>query len=122
MRVSASLIFCAALAAAGCAAIAPAARAQDDSSRPVLIAKENPKTQKLKFKGEVISANSASITLRGQDNPREIQTFTYSTQVRDQMLGILKQGGYRAGDKVTVEYLSGTTVAQHISGKPSKPH
>lgn len=111
-------------AIAGFAAImaAPAARAQDDTSQPVLIAKQNPKTQKLKFKGEVISANSAAITLRGQQNPREVQTFTYSTQVRDQMIEILKHGGYRAGDKVTVEYLSGTTVAQHISGKPSKPH
>ncbi|HET9401008.1 MAG TPA: hypothetical protein VFO34_08660 [Candidatus Acidoferrales bacterium] len=122
MRVSVSVIVCTALAALGCAATASAASAQDDTSRPVLIAKQNPKVQKLKFKGEVVSANSVSITLRGQDNPREIQTFTYSTQVRDQMLGILKQGGYRAGDKVTVEYLSGTTVAQHISGKPSKPH
>lgn len=111
-------------AIAGFAAImaAPAARAQDDASQPILIAKQNPKTQTLRFKGEVISANSASITLRGQQNPREIQTFTYNTKVRDQMIAILKQGGYRAGDKVTVEYLSGTTVAQHISGKPSKPH
>ena len=109
---------------AGFAAIiaAPAARAQGDTSQPVLVAKQNPKTQKLKFKGEVISANSASITLRGQQNPREIQTFTYTAQVRDQMIAILKRGGYRAGDRVTVEYLSGTTVAQHISGKPSKPH
>lgn len=103
-------------------AVAPAVRAQDDSSRPVLVAKANPKTKKLKFKGEVISANSATITLRGQDNPREIQTFSYTTQVRDQMLGILKEGGYRAGDKVTVEFFSGTTVAIHISGKPSRSH
>ena len=111
-------------AAAACLAVlaAPGVRAQDDTSRPVLVAKSNPKTQKLKFKGEVITANSAAITLRGQQNPREIQTFTYTTQVRDQMIQILKQGGYRAGDKVTVEFLSGTTVAQHISGKPSKPH
>lgn len=120
MRGKLSLVVVVALAAIGAAA--PSVHAQDDTSRPVLIAKQNPKVQKLKFKGEVISANAVSITLRGQDNPREIQTFSYSTEVRDQMIAILKQGGYRAGDKVTVEYLSGTTVAQHISGKPSKPH
>lgn len=120
MRGELPLFVVVALAAVGAAA--PSVRAQDDTSRPVLIAKQNPKAQKLKFKGEVISANSVSITLRGQDNPREIQTFTYSTEVRDQMIAILKQGGYRAGDRVTVEFLSGTTVAQHISGKPSKPH
>jgi len=111
-----------AAAAIAAFAVAPAVHAQDDSSRPVLVAKANPKTEKLKFRGEVISANAATITLRGQDNPREIQTFSYSAHVRDQMIGILKEGGYRGGDKVTVEFLSGTTVAIHISGKPSKPH
>ena len=120
MKTRAKFSVIAAIAIAVFAA-APAVRAQDDS-RPVLVAKANPKTKKLKFRGEVISANSATITLRGQDNPREIQTFSYTTQVRDQMIGILKQGGYRAGDKVTVEFLSGTTIATHISGRPSKSH
>src|SRR5690349_7585904 len=116
MRGKLFLVVAVALAAIAGTAAPPAVHAQDDTSRPVLIAKQNPKVQKLKFKGEVISANAVSITLRGQDNPREIQTFSYSTEVRDQMIAILKQGGYRAGDKVTVEYLSGSTVAQHISG------
>jgi hypothetical protein len=118
-RAKFSLIAITAILAFACA---PAVHAQDDSSRPVLVAKANPKTKKLKFRGEVISANAATITLRGRDNPREIQTFGYTTQVRDQMIGILKEGGYRGGDKVTVEFLSGTTVAIHISGKPTKSH
>jgi len=115
-------LFAAACLMAAALAVAPRVHAQDETSRPVLIAKEKPQNKKLKFKGEVISANSAAITVRGQDNPREVQTFSYTTKVRDGMIEILKQGGYRGGDKVTIEYFSGTTVATHISGKPSKSH
>lgn len=37
------------------------------------------------------------------------------------MLAVIQSGGYQFGDKVTVTYNAGTTVAQDISGKPSKP-
>ena len=119
MRVRHFAIACVALALLFAAS---AMRAQDSTSKSVVTAQQNPNTQVLKFKGEVISSNAGSITLRNRDNPREVQTFIYSTQLRDKMISILKKGGYRSGDKVTVEYLSGTTIAQHISGKPSKPH
>ena len=93
---------------------------QQDTTVQSASPKQKPKPHILKFKGEVISANSASISLRQQDNPGQIQTFTYSPQVRDKMIALLQKGGYQPGDKVTISYEAGTTVARSISGKPSR--
>src|SRR5579864_6074162 len=81
-----------------------------------------PKAAKpLKFDGQVIASNSATITVRSKENPMLKQTFSYSPAVRDQMIKILNKGGYQYGDKVVIHYTAGTTTAVKLQGKPSKP-
>ncbi len=75
----------------------------------------------LKFDGQVIASNSATITVRSKENAMLTQTFTYSPAVRDQMIKILNKGGYQFGDKVVIHYTPGTTTAIKLQGKPSKP-
>jgi hypothetical protein len=75
----------------------------------------------LKFDGEVIASNSATITVRSKENAMLTQTFSYSPAVRDQMIKILNKGGYQFGDKVVIHYTPGTTTAIKLQGKPSKP-
>jgi hypothetical protein len=75
----------------------------------------------LKFDGQVIASNSATITVRSKENPMLTQTFTYSPAVRDQMIKILNKGGYQFGDKVVIHYTPGTVTAVKLQGKPSKP-
>jgi hypothetical protein len=75
----------------------------------------------LKYDGQVIASNSATITVRSKENPMLTQTFTYSPAVRDQMIKILNKGGYQFGDKVVIHYTPGTVTAVKLQGKPSKP-
>jgi len=75
----------------------------------------------LKFDGQVIASNSATITVRSRENAMLTQTFSYSPEVRDQMIKILNKGGYQYGDKVVIHYKPGTTTAVKLQGKPSKP-
>jgi hypothetical protein len=79
------------------------------------------KVKPLKFDGQVIAANSATITVRSKENPMLTQTFSYDPAVRDQMIKILNKGGYQFGDKVVIHYTPGTTTAIKLQGKPSKP-
>jgi len=69
----------------------------------------------------VIASNSATITVRSKDNAMLTQTFTYTPEVRDQMIKILNKGGYQFGDKVVIHYTPGSTTAVKLQGKPSKP-
>jgi hypothetical protein len=75
----------------------------------------------LKFDGQVIASNSTTITVRSRENAMLTQTFSYSPEVRDQMIKILNKGGYQYGDKVVIHYKPGTTTAVKLQGKPSKP-
>jgi len=75
----------------------------------------------LKFDGQVIASNVATITVRSKENAMLTQTFSYSPAVRDQMIKILNKGGYQFGDKVVIHYTPGTTTAIKLHGKPSKP-
>jgi hypothetical protein len=102
----------------GLALFAGRAVAQMTTAQPVT--PQTAKVQVLKFKGLVISATSIAMTLSSQQNPKMIQTFSYSPQVRQQMADVIQKGGYQHGDKVTVDYAAGTTVALRIHGKPSK--
>jgi hypothetical protein len=90
-------------------------------SAPAAANSQQPKPKTLKFHGVVMSFSTASITLRGQQNPREVQSFTFTPQLHDKVVALMKKGGYQNGDKVTVKYAEGTEVAIEISGKPSKP-
>ena len=116
MRFSlrALLLVGAALLAAG----APL-RAQIDISKPIRIKEVRPK--RVTFRGEVMHANFAQITVRSQENERVIRTFTYSPKVGEQMQQILERGGYQYGDKVVIQHEAGRDVALRIKGKPSKP-
>ncbi len=80
-----------------------------------------PAAKLVKFSGIVVTANVASIVLRNPNDPRQQMGFSYSPAVHDQMLKIMTAGGYRYGDKVTVQYVPGTTIALKLRGKPSKP-
>jgi hypothetical protein len=53
---------------------------------------------------------------------RELHTFTYSPEIRDQMQSIFNAGGYQYGDKVVVWYRQAGNVALKIKGKPSTPN
>jgi hypothetical protein len=75
----------------------------------------------LKFSGIVVTANVGAIQVRDPKNPAHPMSFSYSPAVRDQMVKILTAGGFQYGDKVTITYATGTTVALKLQGKPSKP-
>jgi hypothetical protein len=90
------------------------------NSHPVYTSAPRTPKKLLKFHGEVFNATSGSIVLRTPDKPMDIHTFSYSPDVKAKMLEILNKGGYQPGDKVTVKYAPGTTVALHLSGRPSK--
>ncbi|MGA8012044.1 MAG: hypothetical protein WB949_06435 [Candidatus Acidiferrales bacterium] len=73
------------------------------------------------LKAEVVHADSNSIIVREQQNGMAIHTFNFSPEMRDQMQAILDQGGFQYGDKISILYMPGQTVALRIHGKPSKP-
>jgi hypothetical protein len=82
-----------------------------------------PETQKIiKTRFEVLHMLYQSIQVRSLVDLRELHTFTYSPEIRDQMQKILNAGGYQYGDKVVVWYRRGGDVALKIKGKPSKPN
>jgi hypothetical protein len=93
---------------------APVAPKSSVSDKPPVTVKP------LKFKGIVVTASAAAIMVRNPTNPRQPMSFSYSPAVRDQMIKILTAGGFHYGDKVTVVYAPGTTVALKLQGKPSK--
>ena len=85
------------------------------------VSKKPPTVKPLKFDGQVIASNSATITVRSKENAMLTQTFSYSPEVRDQMIKIMNKGGFQFGDKVVIHYKPGTTTAIKLQGKPSKP-
>jgi hypothetical protein len=110
--LAAALGLCGALMASS----APGASAQ---SAPA----SSPQTQKIiKVRFEVLHMLYQSIQVRSLVDMREIHTFTYSPEIRDQMQKVFTAGGYQYGDKVVVWYRSGGGIALKIKGKPSKPN
>jgi hypothetical protein len=78
-------------------------------------------TKPTKTRFQVLHMMNTGIQVQSLVNEREIHTFTYSDQIRDQMQKLLDQGGYQFGDKVVIQYQPGTEVALKIKGKRSKP-
>ena len=110
------LAACVALFSAMVAGVSPeVARAQNSSPAPP----ESDAIIKATF--EVVAMLAQSLEVRSLSNPGEVHTFTYSAEVRPQMLKMQSAGGYRYGDRVVVWYRKGTDVALKIKGKPSKP-
>jgi hypothetical protein len=81
-----------------------------------------PETQKtIKGRFEVLHMLYQSLQVRSVTDMRELHTFTYAPEIRDEMQNIFNAGGYQYGDKVVVWYKPGGEVAVKIKGKPSKP-
>jgi hypothetical protein len=82
-----------------------------------------PQAQKIiKARFEVLRMLYQSIQVRSLVDMRELHTFTYSPEIRDQMQKVFNAGGYQSGDKLVVWYRQGVDVALKIKGKPSKPN
>jgi hypothetical protein len=79
-----------------------------------------PQPRMMRYRGTVVTANGAVMTIRNPANPHDVMTFSYSPAVRDEMVKILTAGGFQYGDKLTVDYVEGTTIALRLHGKPSK--
>ena len=80
-----------------------------------------PKPQGNWLKAEVVHADSNTIIIREQANGMMIHTFNFAPQLKDKMQAILDHGGFQYGDKVSILFQPGQTVALKIHGKPSKP-
>lgn len=79
-----------------------------------------PKPKIEKFKGQVIRMNTVSIIVRDEKNSYIVRTFTFSQALAKKLQTLIDRGGYQPGDRVTIFYPVGSTVAQSIKGKPSK--
>ena len=116
-----SRIFAALFFAAAFAFIAvPSARAQLDTSAPIVVKETHPNPVWLK--AEVIRADGNRIVVREQADAMHVHTFTYSAKAVDEMQQVLDSGGYQTGDKVKILYQPGDTIALDIRGRPSKPN
>jgi len=80
-----------------------------------------PKPQGNWLKAEVIHADSNTVIVREQANGMMIHTFNFAPELKDKMQAILDHGGFQYGDKVSILFQPGQTVALKIHGKPSKP-
>jgi len=80
-----------------------------------------PKPQGNWLKAEVIHADSNTIIVREQANGMMIHTFNFAPELKDKMQAILDHGGFQYGDRVSILFQPGQTVALKIHGKPSKP-
>ena len=107
------------LALAALAAVAPSARAQMDSSAPMVVKQQ--KVKPLWMNAEVVRADHNTLTVREAGNEMALHTFTYGPKAAQQMQKALNAGGYHRGDASKVRFQSGPTVALAIKGKPSRP-
>ncbi|HYA98388.1 MAG TPA: hypothetical protein VEH49_09855 [Methylomirabilota bacterium] len=92
-----------------------------DTTAPIVIKQVKPQTGNQKFKGTVMHANNAQITVRARNNELIIRTFPLSTAASQEMQRIIDRGGYQYGDKVEVIYDPVTQQALKVKGKPSRP-
>jgi hypothetical protein len=93
--------------------------AQEQTTKPIKLKAPKPKIEK--FKGTVFQFTPNFIIVRSKENERVVRNFSYTPEVREQMLKIVNQGGYQYGDKVEIHCSPGGNVALKIKGKPSKP-
>lgn len=107
------------LALAALAAVVPSARAQMDSSAPMVVKQQ--KVKPLWMNAEVVRADHNTLTVREAGNEMALHTFTYGPKAAQQMQKALNAGGYQRGDAIKVRFQSGHTVALAIKGKPSRP-
>lgn len=99
------------------AAFAQSAATPAASPAPAAVAPQPPKTIKMDF--IVVHMLYRSLQVRSTTDFRDLRTFSYAPQIRDEMQQIRNAGGYQFGDKVTIWYGRDTTLALKIKGKPS---
>jgi len=95
-----------------------------DTASPIVVnaIKPNPKaTGLVKFRGFVMHANIAQVTVRAKGNDFAIQTFALGAKASAKMQQIVDKGGYQYGDKITVYYDPQSLKAIKFKGKPSPP-
>lgn len=81
-----------------------------------------PDPQKIiKTRFSVVRSSPQALEVQSLTNNMEHYTFAFSPDARTAMQPIMNSGGYQYGDKITIWYHPGTTVALKIKGKPSKP-
>ncbi len=73
------------------------------------------------LKAEVIHADAVTLIVREQDNGYAVHTFNFSSDLQPKMQAMLDKGSFQYGDKVSILFMPGQTVALRIHGKPSKP-
>jgi len=73
------------------------------------------------LKAEVIHADAVTLIVRERANGYAVHTFNFSTELQPKMQAMLDKGGFQYGDKVSILFMEGQTVALRIHGKPSKP-
>jgi hypothetical protein len=103
----------------GCVSAAvPVARAQMNSSPPMVVKKKAQKPVWLK--AQFIHADNHTLMVREQANQMNIHTFTYADKAQRKMSKILDAGGYQTGDSIKILWMAGGSEALDIKGKPSK--
>ena len=124
----ASFAFAVALASFAGVARAQAEAAAAAAAEPIIskvvsevVPKKDPPGT-LWLRAQIIHADSHSMIVQEQANPRMIHTFSYTPALQGVMQGLQNNGGYRYGDKVRILYQQahpGEFVALRIKGKPS---
>ena len=117
------VLFAALLGVAWSGLAAPSACAQVTTSKTITVKPKTVKPPKVKFdifKGEVIRMDTVSITVRDPKNSYIVRTFTFSPAVAKKLQPLIDKGGYQSGDRITIKYAAGSTLAQSIKGKASK--
>jgi hypothetical protein len=122
----AATVFAAALASFPGVAHAQAEAAAAAAAEPIIAKvvssviapkKDPPGTSWLR--AQVIHADSHSMIVQEQANPKMIHTFTYTPALQGVMQGLQNGGGFQYGDKVNILHQGGQMVALRIKGKPS---
>jgi hypothetical protein len=72
------------------------------------------------LKAEVIHADAVTLIVRERANGYAIHTFNFSTELQPKMQAMLDKGGFQYGDKVSILFMPGQTVALRVHGKASK--
>lgn len=72
------------------------------------------------LKAEVVHADAVTLIVRERENGYAVHTFNFSPELQPKMQAMLDKGGFQYGDRVSILFMSGQTVALRVHGKPSK--
>jgi hypothetical protein len=72
------------------------------------------------LKAEVVHADAVTLIVRERENGYAVHTFNFSPDLQPKMQAMLDKGGFQYGDRVSILFMPGQTVALRVHGKPSK--